>query len=125
MITTLEKSIKDIKAENVQMSETINNISVEFKKLKEIFEELKRAQPNYTAPPISQPFTRSSQAIPKQKKEISSESEEVEESYIDSESDIPKMFQCKKCDFEDKGSHNVSTHNLKTHWKYNNDRFEC
>ena len=70
MITTLEKSIKDIKAENVQLSETINNISVELKKLKEICEELKRAQPDYTAPPISQPLTRTSQAIPKQRKEI-------------------------------------------------------
>ena len=105
------------------MSETINNISVELKKVKEICEELKSAQPNNTAPPISQPFTRNSQAITKQRKEISPESEEVEENDSYSESDIPKMFECKKCDFEDKGSNNISTHNLKTHWKCNTDRF--
>ena len=35
------------------------------------------------------------------------------------------MFECKKCVFEDKGSNKVSTHNLKTLWKFNNGRFEC
>ena len=108
-----------MKAEKHKMSVNITKLSAELNMVKLLCAWLKSAQPQNNDILTSQPVRGSPKTTAKHRREVRSESEELEEI------DIPKKFKCKKCDFEDKGSHNVSTHNLKTHWKYIDDRFEC
>ena len=100
-IVNLESNFEKINAEKNKISNNLLKLSTELTEVKLLCNGLTNSHEN------------------NKNKCFSSKDEESEE---EEEEEI--NFKCKKCDFNSKSRHEVSSHNLMTHWTIINNKFK-
>ena len=98
-IVNLESNVEKIKAEKNKISNNLLKLSTELKEVKSLCNALTNSHQSHK------------KIFPYSQDEKSEEEEEI-------------IIKCKKCGFNSKSRHEVSSHNLMTHWTIINNKFQ-